>query len=178
MGGESVSAGLANRVAIVTGSTSGIGRASAELFSEEGASVVINGRRRDLGRQVAEGIVSRGGSASYCFADVTKGDQLLALIRHAMDTYGRLDILMNNAYSGHSASVVDLEAQDWDEVFAASIKAAFLGCKYAIPEMIASGGGSIISVTSVQGLLGARSNVVYNTAKSALIDLTRRIAVD
>lgn len=94
---------LEDKVAVITGSTSGIGRATAELFAQEGACVVVNGRRRELGQEVVEGILAEGGVASYCYADVTKSDELKGLIQHAVDTYGRLDILMNNAWSGRGA---------------------------------------------------------------------------
>ena len=103
---------LAGKVAIVTGSASGIGRASAELFAEEGASVVINGRRRALGKDVVDGIVAKGGHASYCYADVSEEGELLALVRFAVDTYGRLDILMNNAYTGPSLSVTEMTGRE------------------------------------------------------------------
>jgi NAD(P)-dependent dehydrogenase (short-subunit alcohol dehydrogenase family) len=169
---------LAGKVALVTGSTSGIGRASAELFAEEGASVVVNGRRQKLGEQVVQGIRERGGKASYCYADACRNDDLQALVQFTVDTYGRLDVLMNNAYSGRNASVTDLDEQDWDDVFAVTVKAAYLGCKYAIPEMIEAGGGSIINVSSVHGMLGGRESAPYGAAKAAIINLTRQMAVD
>ncbi len=169
---------LAGRVAIITGSTSGIGRASAELFAEEGASVVISGRRHELGHQVVQGILDKRGSAVYQYTDVTRDDDLKALIKFAVDTYGRLDILMNNAYSGHNAAVTDLTEQDWDDAFAVTLKAAALASKYAIPHMIHAGGGAIINVASVHGLLGASNNAPYNAFKAALINLTRQMAVD
>ena len=99
---------LEGKVAVVTGSTSGIGRASAELFAEQGASVVINGRRRELGQEVVEGITAAGGTASYFYADVSRSEEVVALIEYAVETYGRIDVLMNNAYSGRSASVIDI----------------------------------------------------------------------
>ena len=169
---------LEGKVAVVTGSTSGIGRASAELFAEEDASVVINGRRRELGEEVVVAIREKGGMASYCYADVGSSSELKQLIRFAVATYGRLDILMNNAYSGQTASVTNLEEQDWDALFAVTVKAAYLGCKYAIPEMVKAGGGSIINTSSVHGLLGGSGNAPYAAAKAALINLTRQMAVD
>src|SRR5215212_6903085 len=106
---------LAGKVAVVTGSTSGIGRACAELFAAEGAVVVINGFPPEQGEQVVEAIVATGGTASYCRADVREYQDLQKLIQHAASTNGRLDILMNNAFCGRSASVVEQEPQDWDE---------------------------------------------------------------
>ena len=96
---------LAGKVAVITGSTSGIGRASAELFAEHGAKVVINGRRRELGQEVVDGITARGGTASYFYADVSKSEDIQALIACAVETYGQIDVLMNNAYSGRSGSI-------------------------------------------------------------------------
>ncbi len=132
---------LANKVAVVTGSTSGIGRACAELFAEEGASVVVNGFPPERGSPIVEAIRAKGGSSRYCHADVRKGEDLQKLIQFALDTYGRLDILMNNAASGRSAAVVEQEPQDWDDVFASTVRAAYLGSKYAIPVMREAGGG-------------------------------------
>src|SRR5437879_3321754 len=140
---------LANRVAIITGSTSGIGRACAERFAEEGARVIINGFPSERGEEVAEGIRSAGGMARYCRADVRREEDLRQLIQSALDTYGRLDILMNNAAGGRSAAVVEQEARDWDDVFASTVRAAYLGSKYAIPLMIKAGGGSILNTASV-----------------------------
>ncbi|NLG48957.1 MAG: glucose 1-dehydrogenase [Chloroflexi bacterium] len=169
---------LANKVAVITGSTSGIGRATAELFAKEGAQVVVNGRRRELGEQVVEGIRAAGGTASFFYGDVTKSDQIEAMIRFAVDTYGRLDILVNNAWSGRSAAVLDLSEEEWDYLFAVLLKASFLGAKYAIPEMIKGGGGSIINISSVHGLLSSHNYCAYDSAKAGVINLSRSIAVD
>ncbi len=169
---------LVGKVAVITGSTSGIGRATAERFAQEGARVIVNGRRKGLGEEVVEGIRSRGGTAHYFQADVSEGDQLCDLVHFAVDTHGRLDILMNNAFSGKSASVVEMEEEAWDAIFAVTVKAAFLGSKYAIPKMIQGGGGVIINTSSVHGLLGGRKNVAYDAVKAALINMTRQMAVD
>jgi NAD(P)-dependent dehydrogenase (short-subunit alcohol dehydrogenase family) len=160
---------LEDKVAVITGSTSGIGRASAELFAEEGASVVTNGRRRDLGQEVVDGIVAQGGTATYFYADMSRSEDVQALIQHALDTYGRLDILMNNAYSGRSASVLDMEEKDWDAMYAVMLKAPILASKAALPTMIAQGSGVIVNTSSVHGVLAGRENAPYNTFKAALI---------
>lgn len=169
---------LANRVAIITGSTSGIGRACAERFAEEGARVIINGFPSEREEEVAEGIRAAGGMACYCSADVRCEEELRHLIQSALDTYGRLDILMNNAAGGQSAAVVEQEARDWDDVFASTVRAAYLGSKYAIPLMIKAGGGSILNTASVHGLLGGSRGAAYDAAKAAIINLTRQMAVD
>ena len=169
---------LDGKVAIVTGSTAGIGRASAERFAEEGGQVVINGRRRELGQQVAQGIKDRGGQAAFCHGDVTRGEDLQHLVRFALDTYGRIDILINNAYSGRSGSIMELSDDDWDQAFAVTVKAAVIASKAVIPAMIESGGGSIINVASVQGALAKDRNATYNALKAALINLSRQMAID
>jgi NAD(P)-dependent dehydrogenase (short-subunit alcohol dehydrogenase family) len=169
---------LADRVAVVTGSTSGIGRACAELFAAEGAGVVLNGFPPERGEQVAEEVQAKGGAACYYQADVRRSEGLQGLIQFAVETYGRLDILMNNAFCGRSAAVVEQQEQDWDDVFASTVRAAFLGSKYAIPLMIPTGGGSIINTASVHGLLGGSRGAAYDSAKAAIINLTRQMAVD
>jgi NAD(P)-dependent dehydrogenase (short-subunit alcohol dehydrogenase family) len=169
---------LENKVAVITGSTSGIGRATAELFAREGARVVVNGRRQELGQEVIEGIRAEGGEASFYQADVSVTAELQGLIDHALETYGRLDVLMNNAYSGPSCAILDLSEEEWDESMDTGLKAVFLGCKLAIPHMIDSGGGSIINTSSVHGVLAARNSASYESLKAGMINLTRQIAVD
>ena len=171
---------LRDRAAIITGSTSGIGRATAELFAEEGASVVINddGGQRAQGEEIAQGIIDRGGRAAYFQADVGSGADLQALVRHAVDTFGRLDILVNNAIAGRHAPLLEQDEAGWDRVFATSVKACFLGSKFAIPEMLKSGGGAIVSTSSVHGLLAGRGGPAYDSAKAAIINLTRQMAVE
>ncbi|OGO05287.1 MAG: hypothetical protein A2Y73_04320 [Chloroflexi bacterium RBG_13_56_8] len=169
---------LEGKVALITGSTSGIGRTTAELFAREGARVVVNGRRKELGESVVEGIRAEGGDARFFQADVSKSDELRALVQFVVDTYGRLDVLMNNAWSGRFRDVVEIEEDEWDAHMTVSLKAVYLGCKYAIPEMIKVGGGSIINTASVHGVLAARRSASYETVKAGIINLTRQVAVD
>ena len=169
---------LQDKVAIVTGSTSGIGRASAELFAEHGAKVVVCGRRRELGKEVVDGITAKGGTAGFLPVDVRRGDQLRDLVRFAVDTYGQLDILMNNAFSGRHGSVVDLIEEDWDATCAVTVKAVFLACKHAVPEMIKGGGGAILNVGSHLGLVGAGGCAAYAAFKAATVHLSRQMAID
>jgi len=170
---------LAGRVAVITGSTSGIGCATAERFAEEGATVVVSddSARIGPGEDVAKGIRQAGGKAVYARADVTCRDDLDALIEFTVQRFGRLDVLMNNAVCGGSADVVDQNEDEWDRTFASSVKACFLTAKFAIPHMIAGSGGSIINTSSVHGLLGGRGSAAYDAAKAGIINLTRQIAV-
>lgn len=169
---------LAGKVAVVTGSSSGIGRACAKRFAEEGASVILNGYPRERGEEAAGEIRAAGGTAAYCEADVRRGEDLQHLIRFAVESYGKLDILMNNAICGRSAAVLEQDESDWDEVFACSVKACYLGSKYAMPHMVRNGGGSILHTASVHGLLGSAQNAAYDSAKAAIINLARQLAVD
>jgi NAD(P)-dependent dehydrogenase (short-subunit alcohol dehydrogenase family) len=169
---------LNGKVAVVTGSTAGIGRASVEMFASEGAKVVVNGRRREAGEAVVSRIEKAGGTASFYGGDVGASGEVKKLIDFAVETYGRLDIVMNNAYTVKNTPVADQTEEEWDANMSVLLKAVFLGCKYAIPHMIEVGGGSIVNVSSVHGLLAGRASAPYSTAKAALINLTRQIAVD
>ncbi len=169
---------LEDKVAIVTGSTAGIGQAIAALYAQEGAKVVVSGRRAALGDEVVRTIRAAGGEATFCRADVRRSADLQALVRAAVERYGRLDILVNNAWSGKVGTVLDVEEQEWDDLFAATLKACYLGSKFAIPEMIRGGGGSIINLSSVHGVLAARGWAPYDAAKAGIINLTRGLAVD
>jgi len=169
---------LTAKVAIITGSTAGIGRACAERFAEEGASVVVNGRRAALGQQVVEQIIARGGRACFVEGNMRLPETPANLVKYAVATFGRLDILVNNAYSGTSRSVVNATDEDWLDAFQMILKGAIISSRCAIPEMIKSGGGSIINMSSVHGIGAGRDNAVYNTFKAGLINLTRSMAVD
>ena len=170
---------LDGKVAIITGSSAGIGRATAETFAREGAAVVVSasGRRPGLGESVVEGIRERGGRAFYQQCDVMDRDQIKALVHRTKDEFGRIDILMNNAVAGKNAKITEQNEEDWDAVVASSITATFICIKEALPIMIASGGGSIINVSSVHGMFAGMNNVAYATVKAGLINLTRQVAV-
>jgi len=169
---------LAGKVALITGSTAGIGRACAERFAEEGARVVVNGRRVTLGSEVVKGIVAAGGKATFLGGDMRDPETPRRLVEGTVATYGHIDILVNNAYSGVSRSVMDATDDEWFDAYQVILRAAIIGSRSAIPEMIRNGGGAIINLSSVHGVGAGRDNAVYNTFKAGLINLTRSMAVD
>jgi NAD(P)-dependent dehydrogenase (short-subunit alcohol dehydrogenase family) len=169
---------LENKVAIITGAAQGIGKGTAKLFAREGAKVVIADIDTPKAEQTVREIQAEGGTAAFVHADVEQEEAIQAMVQFAVDRYGKLDILMNNAYWSKSGTVVELARADWDRSLNVMVRAIYLGCKYAIPRMIEAGGGSIINVASVHGLLAATRSAAYEAAKAAVINLSRQIAVD
>jgi NAD(P)-dependent dehydrogenase (short-subunit alcohol dehydrogenase family) len=167
---------LQGKVAVITGSTSGIGARTAELFVAEGARVVIAGRREERGRQVARAL---GDAASFIRTDVTREGDVEAMIAHAVQTFGRLDCLMNNAGIGSGYQDIDkVDLQRFDATIAVHVRAPLAAMKYAVPIMASQGSGSIINVASVNGIRAGLGGHDYSAAKAALIHLTRCIAVE
>jgi NAD(P)-dependent dehydrogenase (short-subunit alcohol dehydrogenase family) len=164
---------LKGKVAIVTGAGSGIGKASAGLFAEEGALVVLVDSNPETGAQAAETIRSIGGEAIYCYADVSKSHDVEAMVNTAVQTYGRLDLLLNNAAIQIMAKLADTTEEVWDRIQSVNLKGVFLGCKYAIPAMIRTKGGSIINMASVLGFVGDPDLAAYCAAKGGVIALTK-----
>jgi NAD(P)-dependent dehydrogenase (short-subunit alcohol dehydrogenase family) len=169
---------LEGKVAIVTGSANGIGKRTARLFAAEGARVVVSDVQDEAGQAVVERIRADGGTATYVRADILREEDLRGLVAATVKQFGRLDVLMNNAMVNAGSTAVETTAEEFDRGMAGMPRATFLGCKYAIPEMIRGGGGSIICIASVHGLLPARRSLTYEVGKSALANLCRQITVD
>jgi NAD(P)-dependent dehydrogenase (short-subunit alcohol dehydrogenase family) len=169
---------LAGKVAIITGAGSGIGRGTANLFAREGASVVIAEINPETGQRTADEITAAGGTALFVHTDVHEESECQKMVVEAVNRFGRLDILMNNAYYNTRGTVVELEVAEWDRSVNVMVRSIYLGCKYAVPEMIKAGGGSIINIASVHGLLAAAGGAAYEASKAAVINLSREIAVD
>ena len=172
---------LSGQVAIVTGGAQGIGGATARRLAADGAKVLI----ADINGEVAEANAARireaGGTAEAIVADVSKSADIRRMVDTAIERWGKLTILVNNAYGvGAMAKGTALEVEEdaWDRGFAVLVKALYLGAKYAVPHLQAAGGGTIINISSVHGLLAAPRAVVYDTGKAAVIGLTRQLAVD
>ena len=171
---------LDGKVAIVTGATAGMGRAAAELFAQEGARVVLCGRRKGLGQEVVDGIRGRGGEATFVTADVADAEDVQKVVSTAVESYGRLDVLFNNA--GIDSDLMDDPIQeseeDWDRVIDVNLKGTFLGIKYAVPEMRKVGGGSIINNSSVNdSQAGFAATTSYHASKGGVTALTKKAAV-
>jgi NAD(P)-dependent dehydrogenase (short-subunit alcohol dehydrogenase family) len=169
---------LDGKVAIITGSAQGIGKGTAKLFGREGARVVVADIDDARGAETVREITADGGQASFIHADVEQETDIRVMIDYAVEKYGRLDTLMNNAYWSKFGSILELEAADWDKSVNVMVRSHYLASKYAIPHLVKAGGGSIINVASVHGYLAAARSAVYEASKAAVINLSRQIAVD
>jgi len=168
---------LAGKVAIVTGAGSGIGRATANLFAEEGAKVVVADVESSSGRETVEEISKNGGTAVQAVVDVSKAYEVRALIKTCMINFGKLDVLFNNAgIEGPEGSLWKMKENDWNRVIDVNLKSVFLGCKYAIPQMKKTK-GSIINTASELGLVGSTTRPAYSASKGGIIALTRSLAL-
>jgi NAD(P)-dependent dehydrogenase (short-subunit alcohol dehydrogenase family) len=169
---------LGDKTAIVTGAGSGIGRASAIRFAAEGAAVVVADIRLGRAQETAELITGAGGRAVAVEVDVRRGDQVERMVGTAVEHFGGLHSLFNNAGTIRPGNAVRLSEDDWNLVMDTNVTSVFLGAKYAVPVMAQGGGGTIISTASVSGLAGDPSSIVYCASKAAVINLTRALAVD
>jgi len=138
---------LAGKVAVITGAAQGIGRGIARRFAEEGASVVVADIQDERGGATAAELTAGGAAASFIGTDVTEAAQIEQMVAHAVDRYGRLDVLVNNAYWSKGGSAVELDLADWNHGLAAMLSASFLGAKHAVPHLARVGGCWFITVS-------------------------------
>lgn len=169
---------LDGKVAIITGGGSGIGRASALLFAEEGAKVVVADLNEDDGRETADLVAAAGGSALSVATDIRQAAQVDIMVRVAVTAYGKVDILYNNAAIEIRGSATQLSEDQWDATLDTNVKGCWLCCKYAIPEMQKAGGGVIINSASTLSYRVADERAAYVTSKGAILQLTRSLAMD
>ncbi len=170
-----------SKVVIVTGGTSGLGYDGALAFAREGAKVVISGRRVKEGEEAAAGIRQAGGEALFVRADVSKEEDVAAMVKACVDAYGGLDCAYNNAGIDGSlmTSIVDYKKESWDQVLAVNLTGMFLCMKYEIPEMLKRGGGSIVNMSAVAGYkAGKRVGSAYIVSKHGVIGLTKTGAIE
>jgi NAD(P)-dependent dehydrogenase (short-subunit alcohol dehydrogenase family) len=172
---------LDGKIALITGGASGMGRVAAGLFATEGASVVLTDVADEAGKEVAKEIEAAGGEAAYVHADVASEDDARAMVEAAVERFGGLHVLYNNAgvMLPDDGSVDSTDASVWDRTLDINVKGVAFGCKYGIPAMIASGGGSIVNVASFVAWMGAAtSQTAYTASKGAVLSMTREIAVE
>ena len=167
---------LSGKVAIVTGGASGIGRATAELFVNAGSRVVIGDVDRAAGERVAEEL---GEAGSFKYTDVANAEEVRGLVDYAVERHGRLDVMFNNAGIGGSFNrFLDDDLSDYERVMAVNLYGVIFGSQEAARHMAANGGGSIINTTSIAALMGGALPIAYRTAKAAVVQFSRSIAID
>ena len=170
---------LEGKVALVTGASSGIGRAAALAFSREGAKVVTADVDVEGGMETVRTIQDAGGEAVFVRSDVSKAAEVEALISKAVETYGRLDCAYNNAgIEGTMGPTADCTEENWDRVIGTNLKGMWLCMKYEIPEMLTRGSGAIVNVSSIAGLVGIQGRVAYAASKHGVAGLTKAAALE
>ncbi|MBW6456433.1 MAG: glucose 1-dehydrogenase [Trueperaceae bacterium] len=171
---------LHGKVALITGAGAGIGRATALRFAQEGAAVVVADVDDDAGSATAADVQAAGGRASFVHADVARAAEVQAMIAHAESTFGRLDVLVNNAgiMDARDDDAVATDEGVWDRTLDVNARGVFLGCKYGVPALRRAGGGAIVNVASFVALRGAATaQIAYTASKGAVLALTRELAV-
>ncbi|GAA6615794.1 SDR family NAD(P)-dependent oxidoreductase [Scytonema sp. NUACC26] len=169
---------FSNKVVLVTGGTSGIGRATVEAFAAEGAKVTFCGRREQLGEEIRASVRAKGGHALYIRADVLKPNDVQTFVQKTIDTYGRIDIAFNNAGVSTQGKVHETSEEEWDRVVDTNLKGVWLSMKYEIPQMLKQKSGIIINNSSVQGFATRPGGSPYAATKAGIMSLTRSAALE
>ncbi|MDA0869392.1 MAG: SDR family oxidoreductase [Proteobacteria bacterium] len=168
-----------DKVVVVTGSGGGIGEGIAHRMAQEGAKVVVSDVRADAGEAVAKAIAAQGGTASFCAANVTVDADMAALVAHAQQTHGRLDVMVNNAGWTHvNQPAIDTTEEDFDKVYAINVKSIFLSTKHAVPVFRKQGGGCFINIASTAGVRPRPGLTWYNGSKGAVIIVSKSLAAE
>ena len=171
---------LEGKVALITGAASGIGKEAALIFAAEGAAVVAVDRDDKAGQATVEAVKASGGRAAFVTADVSRSDDCARMVATAEQTFGRLDVLFNNAgiMDSRDDDAVSTDEETWDLTMNVNAKGVFLGCKHGIPALRRAGGGSIINTASFVAVLGAATpQIAYTASKGAVLALTRELAI-
>jgi NAD(P)-dependent dehydrogenase (short-subunit alcohol dehydrogenase family) len=169
---------LTNKVALITGAGTGIGRATAVLFAQESAKVVVQDLSVDAAQETMQLIEKAGGEVVSIGGDVTSSADAEAMVKKAVDTYGRLDVLFNNAGIWRGGTILDISEADWDRTMGVNVKGIYLVSKYAVQQMMRQESGSIINAASVAALRGSPMSAAYNASKGAVLLLTKCMALD
>lgn len=167
---------LNEKIVVITGAAQGIGRGCAQMAAREGARVVIGDIQQEAGEATAAAIRAAGDKAVFHETNVVNETACAALMQAARETYGRIDVLVNNAGWYPRATLEETTAELWEQILQINLRGAFYCCKYAIPVMRASGGGSIINIGSINGIQGLPNLIAYSAAKGGLLALTRTLA--
>ncbi|MCS7202376.1 MAG: glucose 1-dehydrogenase [Dictyoglomus sp.] len=167
-----------DKVVLITGAGSGIGRKTAIMFAERGAKVAVNDVSEERGRETVEIIKNNGGEAIFIIGDISISSEAERVVKETVDAFGRLDILVNNAGIVLAGKVENTSEEDFDKTMAINVKGPFLLSKYAVQQMKRQGGGVIVNVSSEAGLKGIPDRFAYSVSKGALISLTKSIAID
>lgn len=169
---------LANKVAVISGAAGGQGRVAAELFAREGARLVLNDVDAAGLEEVREAVRQLGGEVALHSGDLTLEEPNRELVEIAVRTYGRLDVMYNNAGRVRFAPIHETTLENWNYTVAGELTLVFLGCKYALRQMLEQGSGSIVNVSSTSGLYGTNGHGVHAATKAGVVGLTRQIAVE
>jgi len=169
---------LKDKVALVTGAASGIGRATATLFGQEGAKVMCADLDAEGAERVARQIVSSGGEAASTQVDVSQAADVERMVRHTVERWDRLDVLVNNAGIIFLLPLTQVPEEQWDQLMSVNLKGVYLGCKYAIPQMVGQGKGVIVNTASIAGLRGFATYDTYCASKGGVVQLTKALAVE
>ena len=166
------------KVVVITGVASGIGAATARRFAREGATLVLSDINADGGQSVSGELAKQGAQTHFVHTDVSDAAQVDGLMQAAVDRFGALHVVFNNAGVGALGKAPDLEVETWKHVIAVDLDSVFYGCRAAIPRLRASGGGAIVNTASISGLFGDYGLLAYNAAKAGVVNLTRTVAID
>jgi len=168
---------LPNKIAIVTGAAQNIGRAIAERFAAEGASVLLVDMKEEQLAEVREGIRATGGIAEFFAADLRIPDEVERMVATAVEQFGGLDIVVNNAYTGPYKKLTDQDNEGWESALAIGLTAPMIACRAAVPHLEKRGGGSLINIGSINSIRPAPAMAAYSAVKGGIVNLTRNIAV-
>lgn len=169
---------LKNKVILITGAGSGIGRSTASLFSDEGATVIVNDINKDSGEETVEEIIEKGGNAQFIQADITNENSIKEMVEQIIEEHKKIDVLFNNAGISGVGKLHELSANDWDNILNVNVKGVSLTSKFVLPYMMDRMGGSIINMSSCVAEIGLADRASYAATKGAVLSLTKSMQVD